>query len=883
MNPLGKLRFLFRKGKLDAEMAEEMRLHVELQTERNIAAGIDADEARYAAMRQFGNVASLQEQVREARGFRWLEQLAQDFRYALRLLAKAPVLSAVIVLSLALGIGANIVVFSSIQAVFLDPLPGVEHGARLMVIDPRDRSGTYHESSWLDYRDVREQQTSFREIAASRIRPLNLRGPDGRDERIWAELISDNYFSLLRLRPALGRFPTAAESTRPGSSPVAVIAYPYWQTHFGGSPAVLGQTLRLNDVVFTIIGVAPEKFQGSIVALGLDVWVPFTMAGRLFPTSKELIARDKRPLVLLADLKPGFTVAQARDELEAIFRRLAAAYPETNAGLTPDLLPLWRSPIGGQPLMLGALATQQVLVFLVLLVVCANTANLLLARATVRQKEIGIRLALGAGRLRLVRQLLTESLLLALLGALGGVLFSLWGIDALHHVPLPGYLPIKVVSHLNATGCAYSVLLGLACGLLFGLAPALQLTRTDVNPALKVGGGGAGAAPRHRLRNLLVAAEVAIALIVLMLAGLFLKSFRNAHTADPGFDPRGVLLGSFDLAAQGYDKKAARAFVRELLPRLQAMPGVAAATVSTFVPLDVRGLPKTSFAIAGQAASAGRPEVALSGQVAPGYFATLGIPLVDGADFVDLDNESKPAEVIVNQEFARRYWPGVSPLGRKLVVEDGTYEVVGVARDSQCVSLSAKPAPLFYFSLRDRPSLTHTLQVRSRADPLALASEVRRVVHELEAGLPLRDVRTLTQAIEESLIVIRVPALILAALGPLALLLAAIGIYSVLSYSVAQRTQEIGVRLTLGASPRKVVALIVRQGIAVVATGLVAGLGIVFVASFYLSRILVKVPPGDPTVFLSIPALLLTIACLACWLPARRAAKVDPIVALRAE
>jgi len=806
-----------------------------------------------------------------------------DLRFALRQLAKSPGFTAVVVLSLALGIGANTVVFSSIQASFFDPLPGVEHGARLMVIDPRDHSGTYLLSSWLNYRDVREQQTSFREIAASSVRALNLGGADGRDERIWAELVSDNFFPLLGVRPALGRFFTANESTHPGSSPVAVIAYSYWQTRFGGSPTVLGQTLRLNDVVFTIVGVAPEKFKGSIVALGFDVWVPLTMAGQLIPGSKELTARDNRPLMLLADLKPGVTVVQARGELEAIFRRLATAYPETNADLTPDLLPLWRSPIGAQPYILGALATQQILVFLVLLVVCANTANLLLARATVRQKEIGIRLALGAGRLRIIRQLLTESLLLALLGALGGVLFSLWGIDALHHIPMPGYLPIKVVTHLDATGCAFSVLLGIACGLLFGLAPALQLTRADVNPALKVGGRGAGAAPRHRLRDLLVAAEVAIALIVLVLAGLFLKSFRNAHTADPGFDTRGVLLSSFDLAAKGYDRKAARAFVRELLPRLQSTPGVAAATVATFVPLDVRGLPKTAFAIKGQAASSGRPEVALFGYVVPGYFQTLGIPLVDGADFVDLDNDAKPAEVIVNQEFARRYWPGVSPLGRKLVVEDSTYEVVGVARDCQCVSLSAKPAPLLYFSLRDRFWFNLTLQVRTRGDPLAFAPEVRRVVHGLEANLPLRDVRTLTQSIEESLVVIRIPALILAALGPLALLLAAIGIYSVLSYSVAQRTHEIGVRLALGASPRNVVALIVRQGFAVVATGLVVGLGTVYVASFYLSRILVKVPPGDPTVFLTVPALLLAIAWLACWQPARRATKVDPIVALRAE
>jgi macrolide transport system ATP-binding/permease protein len=809
--------------------------------------------------------------------------MLNDLRYALRQLVKSPGFTAVVVISLALGIGANTVVFSSIQASFLDPLPGVEHGARLMVIDPRDRSGTYLGTSWLDYRDVREQQTSFREIAASSIRALNLGGADGRNERIWAEQVTDNFFPLLGVRPAFGRFFTANEATHPGSSPVAVIAYSYWQTRFGGSPTVLGQTLRLNDVAFTIIGVAPEKFKGSVVALGFDVWVPFTMTGQLVPNSRDLTTRDNRPLMLLADLKPGVTAIQARTELEAIFRRLAATYPGTNADLTPDLLPLWRSPFGAQPYLLGALATQQILVFLVLLVVCANTANLLLARATVRQKEIGIRLALGAGRLRIIRQLLTESLLLALLGALGGVLFSLWGIDALHHVPMPGNLPIKLVSHLDATGCAFSVLLGIACGLLFGLAPALQLTRADVNPALKVGGRGAGAAPRHRLRNLLVAAEVAIALVVLVLAGLFLKSFRNAHIVDPGFDTRNVLLSSFDLAAKGYDKKAARAFIRELLPRLQATSGVAAATVATFVPLDVRGVPKTPFAIEGQATSAGRPEVALYGYVAPGYFRTLGIPLVDGSDFVDLDNDDKPAEVIVNEAFARRYWPGVSPLGRKLITGDSTYEVVGVARDCQCVSLSAKPAPLLYFSLRNRFSFNLTLQVRTRGDPLALAPEVRRVVRELDANLPLRDVNTLTQSIKESLVVIRIPALMLSALGPLALLLAAIGIYSVLSYSVAQRTHEIGVRLALGASPHNVVALIVRQGIAVVATGLVVGLGTVYPASFYLRRILVEVPAGDPAVFLPVPALLLAVAWFACWLPARRATRVDPLEALRSE
>jgi predicted permease len=809
-----------------------------------------------------------------------------DLRFAFRQLAKAPVLSLVIILSLAAGIGANTVVFSWIEAVFLDPLPGVAHGARFLTIQPRDRSGTYLSSSWLDYRDIREQQTTFREIAAVRFRALNLGGADGQDERLWAELVSDNYFALLGLRPALGRFFTPEESTRPGAGPVAMISYAFWQTRFGGSPAVLGKTVRLNDVVFTIVGVAPEKFKGSIVGLGFDLWLPFTMVREIVPTAKDLTGRGNRPLLLLADLKPGVTPRQAGADLEAIFQRLARTYPDTNAGVSCELTPLWRSPQGAQRMMIGALGTLQVLVSLVLLVVCANTANLLLARATIRQKEIGIRLAIGAGRGRILRQLLTESVVLALLGAAGGVLLSLWGIDALYHVPVPRNLPIKMTAHLDGTGLAFSVLVGAACGLVFGLAPALQLARGDVAAALKAGGRGSGAAGHHRLRDLLVVIEVALALVVLVLAGLFLKSFGNTRTVDPGFQPNGVLLANFDLAAKGYTKDSARAFVRELLSRLRAEPGVEAAAISNFVPLDLRGMSSDRLEVDGRPRESDRPGRTFYGNVDPGYFQTLGIPLVAGVGFTGLDQDrtAKAPEVIINQELARRYWPGLSPLGHKLTLDGESYEVVGVVRDGKYATLSETQSPMAYFSIRDRFSFSNlTLHVRAKGDPVALVPPVRRVFHELNPALPIRDVRTMVQHIDDNLVMLRVPARLLSVLGPLALLLAAIGIYSVLSYSVAQRTHEIGVRLTLGATPRNVVAMIVGQGLRVVAGGLAAGLVAAFVCSLHLSTVLVKVPAGDPLVFLSIPVLLLGVAVLATWLPARRAARVDPIIALRAE
>lgn len=812
--------------------------------------------------------------------------MLSDLRFALRQLTKAPALAAVIVLSLAVGIGANTVVFSWIEAVFLDPLPGVEHGAQLITIEPRDRRGTYLASSWLDYRDVREQQTAFREIAAVRIRALNLGGADDQDERIWAELVSDNYFALLGLRPALGRFFTPEESTRPGASPVAMISYAFWQTRWGGSPAVLGKTLRLNDVVFTIVGVVPEKFKGSIVGLGFDLWVPLTMVHELVPVAKDLTGRGNRPLLLLADLKPGATLKQAGAELDAIFQRLARTYPDTNAGVSVELLPLWRSPQGAQRMMISALGTLQVLVLLVLLVVCANTANLLLARATVRQKEIGIRLAIGAGRGRILRQLLTESVLLALLGAAGGVLLSLWGIDALYHVPIPRNLPVKMAAHLDSTGLAFSILLGAVCGIVFGLAPALQLARGDVAAALKSGGRGSGAAMHHRLRDLLVVVEVALALIVLVLAGLFLRSFSNTRTVDPGFQPDGVLLANFDLAAKGYAKDSARDFVRDLLSRLRAEPGVEAATISNFVPLDLRGMPSDGLAVDGRPREPDRPDQVFYGYVDPGYFQTLGIPLVAGVDFVDLDKSqaTKPPEVIINQELARRYWPGVSPLGHKLTMDGESYEVVGVVRDGKYATLSESPAPMAYFSIRDRFSFSNlTLQVRNKGAPLTLVPQIRHAFHDLNPSLPIRDVRTMAQHIDDNLVMLHVPARLLSVLGPLALLLAAIGIYSVLSYSVAQRTHEIGVRLTLGATPRHVVAMIVRQGLHVVIIGLAAGLVVAFVFSLYLSAVLVRVPAGDPLIFLLIPALLLAVAVLAAWLPARRAARVDPMEALRSE
>ena len=887
MRILRKLRSLFRKKKLDRDMDAEMRTHVEMQTERNIAAGMDADEARYAALRQFGNVASLQERAREQRGWVWLEQLVRDFRFALRMLAKSPGYTCVIIASLALGIGANTVVFSWIQWAILNPLPAVSRAGQLHVIEPRDAGGTYVGSSWREYLDLREHTHTFADITAFRFRrPLSL-GEPGSDERAWAMFVSGNYFSFLGLHAAQGRFFRPDEVSQPGGAPVAVVSHLFWRNRLGGAPDVIGRTLRLNDRVLTIVGIAPEDFQGTFSGLAFDLWVPATMITELMPDLRELERRDARGFYLMGRLAAGVTPAQAQADLDAAMGDLAASYPDTNRNLAADLRPLWRAPRTAQTLLAGAFGTLQAIVLLVLLVVCTNTAHLLLARATVRRREIAIRLAIGASRVCIVRQLLTESLVLALAGGVFGVLLALWGIDMLRAIPMPGDLPLRIDPHLDPGSLLYSLGLGVACGLVFGLAPALQLARSDVGEALKAGARDTGSRGFKVLRDLLVGLEVALALVVLVVTGIFLKSFSNARTLDPGFRAPGILLAAYDLTARGYDAKTGPAFLAELLTRVRARPEVESAAVAAAVPINIGGLPSTTFEIEGRPDEPGRPDRALFYQVTPGYFATMGIPFTAGTDLTDLADLTRQPELVINDEAARRFWPGESPLGRRVNipgVSQNAWQVVGIVRTSRAESLTERPKPLFYFSFRDRFWFAGAIHVRVRAgDPLAFLPALRAVVRELDPNLPLADARTLAQHLENQAFMRRTPVRMLSVLGPLALALAAIGIYSVLAYAVAQRTQEIGVRLALGATPRGIVCMVMREGLRVVVASALVGWLLAFAIGWFLSRRIGNVALGDPLIYLGVPALLLAVAGFACWLPARKASHVDPLCALRAE
>ncbi len=795
---------------------------------------------------------------------------------SLRSLLKTPWLSAVIIASLAIGVGSNTVIFSWLKSAVFQPLPTVD--APVWLVESKDDTGGYVTTAWPEYRDLISMLPSFAGLAAQRPRNLHL-GDSEREARVFAELVSANFFDVLEVRPAQGRFFRPDEGEHPGLAPVVVISHDFWQGYFKGAANCLGRTLKLNGATFTVIGVTPPRFRGGMNALGFDLWIPATMAHVLQPSSQELTDRSWRPYVMLGRLKPGTTPAQAQGELAAAARQMIATHPGTNQGLDYHLLPLWRSPRGGEIVVVG-LVTLQVFATLILIIVCANTANLLLARASARQKEIGIKLALGAGPGRILAQLLAESVTLALLGAGAGLFIALWGNEAMRQMPVPGGLPVRIDPQLDTTSLLFAVGLGTFCGIAFGLAPALQLARGDVLHALRGGRGAIGG--RSRIRDTLVGVQVGVALVVLVLAGLHLKSFRNSLQATPGFDQHRVMLANLDLGGRGYTRDTGRVFLDQLIQKLETAPGIARVSFASQAPLDLRGMATGVISVEGQPFDAERKILYYS--ASPGYAATMGVPIVAGRDLSPLVRPELPLDALINEEMARRYWPGTSPVGRRFEIGGVFYEIAGVVRNIKYVALNEPPRAAAWLTARAQTFSTPTLHVRAQqGDPRALLSLIRAAVRSLDSELPILDPRSLAQHLESNLFMQRVPAQMLSVLGPLALALPAIGLYAVLAYSLAQRTQEIGVRLTLGATPTGVVRHMMWQHLRIVLIAIALGWCLALYLGWFLRAQFVGVPLGDLTVYAGAPALLLVVATVACWLPARKAAEVDPMNALRAE
>jgi macrolide transport system ATP-binding/permease protein len=827
-----------------------------------------------------------------------MQTLIQDLRYGARMLWKQPGFTLIVALTLSLGIGANGVIFSLVNALLLRPLP-VEKPEQLAGVYTSDfSSGDLGGTSYPDYVDFRDRNRVFEGLAAYLPpEPLSL-NIDGTNERMFCEIVSGNYFSTLGVKPSLGRGFLPEEDRTPGERAVAVISHKLWQTRFGGDPAIVGRSVSINGHPFTIVGVGPEKFRGMLRGVAVDWWVPAMMMKEASPGSDNLTHRSNRGLLLMGRLKPGVTIQQAQADFNSIAAQLYKEWPTHWENIRRQGRSVTVAPESEARLMPGA--SMPITIFmtllmavagLVLLIACANVANLLLARATARRKEIAIRLALGARRGRLIRQLLSESVLLALLGGGAGLLLAGWGADLLMAFKPP--LPFPVELDLHGDWRVFSFMFGLSVltGIVFGLTPALASSRPDVNASLKNETGAANTGGRPgRLRGSLVVTQVAVSMLLLICAGLFLRSLGAASSIDPGFDADNLLAMSMDLQLQGYDETKGRNFTNQLLERVRSLPGVVSASMTDQLPLGFGGSSR-GVTIDGYTPQPGESTEINSSIVAPGYFETLRIPLLQGRTFQQQDDAIAPGMALVNEAFARRYWPGQPPIGKRIQMGGGRnvsneipyIAVIGVVKDGKYSSLSEEATPFIYFNMAQNLTLSPTLVVRTQGDPLALLAAVRGEVTALDKNLPLYDVKTMRQHLGLALLPARLAGGVLGVFGLIALSLAAAGIYGVMAYLVAQRTREIGIRMALGANARDVLRLVARQGMTLVSIGMAIGLAAALALTQLLKSLLFGVSATDPLTFAVIASLLMSVALLACWIPARRATKVDPMVALRCE
>ena len=806
-----------------------------------------------------------------------MESVLQDLRFGLRALRKRPGLTLVAVVSLGLGIGANTTAFTWMNTFVLRPLPAVPQFGRLVAISTHGPGDAEWGISYPNLRDWRAQSRSL-DVAASAMGELGLRDEGGTVERTWASMVSGNYFDVLGVRPALGRLLTMRDEEQ--RAPVVVLGYSYWRRRFAADSAIVGRTLELNGHALTVVGVAAPRFGGTIIGLQFDVYAPVT----LVPMLTGLPGMEKRQSEFMdgiGRLRAGWTLAQARQELEGLAKRVAAATGDEDSKNGAFVKPF--SDEGAASFLRPVLVALLGVTGLVLLIACANVANLLLARAIARRREIGIRLALGADRWRLVRQLLTESLAMGLLAGGVGVVVAYWSRDAITRMVPPAPFPISIGFAVDGRVLLFTLGVTVAAAMVFGLVPALQASNQTLVPSFKDEIGG-GAARRSRLQSTLVISQVALSLVSLVCAGLFIRSLEASRNADVGFTRADhVLLVSTDLHLAGVPDSQRVAVADRLLDRLRAVPGVEAASLAMRTPLGFGGSSSISVAPEGYAP---RPNESLSIEyvaVGSDYFRAMGIPVVRGRDVGRGDVAGALEVAVVNERFAQRFWPGKDPIGLRFQRNGIWRTVVGVAKQGKYHDLTERPESMIYVPFAQEPLSDFDVVVRTAGDPRALTGPVRQAFQDVSADLPFLDVRTLAEHIQAAAFVQTIGATMLAAFGAMALLLAAIGIFGVLSYYVGQRTREIGLRVALGAGRREVVGMVVGRAIRLIALGLAGGLVLALGAGQLLRSQLVGVGPRDPLTYLAIAALLALVGLAAAWLPARRAARVDPMEALRYE
>ncbi len=812
-----------------------------------------------------------------------METFWQDLRYSLRTLLKKPGFTLTVVFTLALGIGANATIFTWIKAVLLASLPGIEQPEKLVEIWGATRNNSALSSSYVDYLDYRDQNKVLSGLIAHQVLPLNL-GRSEKPERVWGAIVSGNYFDVLGVRALIGRTFLPEEDRTPNTHPVVVIGYGLWERRFGADPNVLGRTITLNEHDFTVIGVAPKDFASPFAGLALDVWTPVMMKDYVARPHFSLTDRGSRWLMVMGRLKPGATVPQAQANIAAIASHLEQEYPQTNEQMGVAVYSVLQSPFSLKQDMRPALAILMAAVAVVLLIACANVANLLLARAASRRKEIAVRLALGGSRGRLVRQMLTESFVLASLGAALGLAIAFWTARSLAAFLPPYASRASFDTRPDAVVFAFTLGLTVITTLLFGLAPTLHASKQDLVTAMKDNAATVGRGPRKvSLRHVLVVAQVALSMVALISAGLFVRSLQEAYKADPGFDPHGVLLASFDPFLSGYDESRGREFYRRLVERIRTIPGIQSVTLARRLPLTDGGIAFANVAIDGYAPAKDEDMRLNYETVGPQYFQTMRIPFVHGRDFDERDQEGAPGVVIVNETMARRYWPGGEALGRRLKLTKDWLVIVGIAKDVKYRSLKEAPQPFLYLPLLQDYRSNMILVARTTIEPEKMSQSVRAEVAALDPGIPIFDFKTLEEHVGISLFLQRMAATLLSIFGLLALSLAAIGLYGVMAYAVSQRTRELGIRISVGAERRDIFKLILGQGLAISVVGLLAGMVAAVAVTRLTARLLYGISATDPVTFIVIALLLLCVTLLACYFPARRATKVDPMIALRFE
>jgi macrolide transport system ATP-binding/permease protein len=870
-----RILYFFHRRRQAAELAEELEFHRQLLEQES--------GDRYAANRQMGSVTLAREDARAV----WLplrfENIFQDLRVGLRMLRRSPGFAILAILCLTLGIGANAAVFSWIEGILFRPYPLVTHQEQLFALTgtARGESGPTG-ISWPDILDLQKNCTLIDSFIVSKIMGTTLSNGDRADVTT-GSIVSANYFDAIGVHPILGRAFEPSEDVGRNAHPVTVISYQLWQRRFKGDPRIIGKTQRLNGVVHTIVGVAPEGFYGTFVGWAMHFWVPASMEETFEAGGYKLEDRGARWIESFVRLKPGVTLEQAQQELSAVAQRLENDFPATNRGRGIKLWPLWQTPFNNARTLLPTLEIMLVVVVFVLLIACANVGNLLLVRSFARRHEMTVRLAIGAARGRLLQQLLTEGLILAAISATGGVLVAYWCRHALVLLfPVRGGVTMYLPGEIDWRVLALSAAVCLISTLLLGLVPAMQSGKLDVAGALKADSAGVvGGRGTAWFRSGLIVMQVSLSFVLLVGAGLLLQSLQRIRSTSPGFSTREVLQTSVNLVSAGYDAPRAQTFQDALLERVQSLPGVESAAFGRMPPLGYGSYSSSAIVVDGyQPPPEEQPTVEFN-EVGPRYFATMGIPLLSGREFTRADDENAALVAIVNETMASHYWPTKNPIGDRVQVKGRWLQIIGIAKDSKYESVRETPKPFFYVPLRQNFARSPVLFLRTALSPETMATTLAREVHTIDANLALYEVISLQEQLDRSISPQLVAVTLVGVLGTLALLLCAIGLYGVMSYAVSQSSRELGLRMALGAEASDLVRQVMSRGLTLTGGGVLLGVAVALLLTRLLGHLLYKVSPRDPLVFGSAFLVMTIAAVAACFLPAWRATRTDPARILR--